>query len=619
MLEQSEIQGKYKQAIVKHCLDRYNTYMNHDVHKSLMNRIKLIDDAIDRNFKENEAFIAEVAPPVVERDYRDTSAFLEKYFENDPITSFRPIGATPKANADNIQSLVHCNYITTRFRDDCLAHMFDNLARYGTAICFSQFNANYNGVGLETAYSEGGLTPYPRLPITGKNAVVNFSIHPANYFQDATANSVGRGSFKGFIDQWYIADLFKYLNNDLYNQDELKKAIDECKKGQKEEFWFGNEHGGDNQCDIRDFTRASCNPLRLWTYLRIEGNEDDNTIYYVEILNRHIIRCHPNDLDYNIIPLETGVYYPRPKTWWGNSNLEMKMAFQNLKNWLINAKVEDVMKASDRIILARRGSGLDVADINNRHQYGGFVFTDTTEPLNNLMFPVNFQSSNQRDYDWLNREINQMIQESSPAVNLMNRYNEGGMNNNTLGAAQMQAGMGEIMLSFPMKKVASLLNRVSEINARLLIQFFGDVINIRTSPQQDPQQLMKKEFLGEWACENKSTIFVNEQRDKIDKANAINQIINWSASVMGQKFQAINLDPFLRDWIRAWAGQGADLNEYIAPMPPMMLPQGGPQVPGMMPPPQEGKGKLPPQVNTPPIPPPEPIPPAPTILPGAQQ
>jgi len=262
MLTQEEIQGKYRAVITKHCLDRFNTYMDHSVRKDLMTRCKLIDDAIDLRFKDNEAFIAEVAPPVIGKDYRETHSFLVKYFENDPITTIRAVGNTRKTNADNMQVLLHSNYAATRFREECLSWLFDNFSRYGTAVCFSQFNQNYNGCGLQTSYSESGPTPYARTPVLGKPAVVNYSIHPLNYFQDAMANSVGRNTMKGFIDQWYVADLFKYIGNPLYIQDNLREVIERCKKGQKEEFWYGNEHGGDQKNDIRDYTRAVCNPIR---------------------------------------------------------------------------------------------------------------------------------------------------------------------------------------------------------------------------------------------------------------------------------------------------------------------------------------------------------------------
>jgi hypothetical protein len=578
MLTQEQMQGKMRQAIIKHCLGRFTTYMGHQVRKDLENRCKLIDDAIDLRFPDNESFISELAPPVVGKDYRETNAFLTKYFENDPITTFLPAGSTSKQVAENAQTTVHNNYAITKYRDECLPLLFDNLARYGTSVCFSQFNLNYNGCGLQTSYSGNGDTPYPRVRVLGKPAVQNYSIHPLNYFQDATANSCGRNSLKGFIDQWYVADLFRYIDNPLYIQDSLKRVIESCKKGQRDEFWYGNEHGGGEKSDIRDYTRATFNPLRFWTYLRFEGNENDETTYYVEIVNKELIRCHPNDHDYNLIPLEVGVYFPRPDTWYGNSNPETKMAFQNLKNWLINAKVEDVMKASDRIILTRRGNGVDVADIDNRHQYGGFVFTDSQEDLSRLMYPLNFQSSNQRDYDWLNREINQMIQESSASVNLSNKYNEGGMNNQTLGAAQMQAGMGEVMLGWPMRCVGGFLNRISDNNIKLLTQYLGDTVTMRKSAMHEVENIAKKDIIGEFSYENKSTVFINEKSDRMDKANVINQLINWMGSIAGDQFKDINLDPFKRDFIKSWVGQGADLNEYKRVVQqPVNIPQQGQQ------------------------------------------
>ena len=80
-LSQADIQGKYLKTITTACLDRYNTYFEDDVaYKGLKNRCGVIDDAIDLRFRENEAFISEIAPPVVRKDYYETNAFLQKYF-----------------------------------------------------------------------------------------------------------------------------------------------------------------------------------------------------------------------------------------------------------------------------------------------------------------------------------------------------------------------------------------------------------------------------------------------------------------------------------------------------------------------------------------------------------
>ena len=582
-LSQADIQGKYLKTITTACLDRYNTYFEDDVaYKGLKNRCGVIDDAIDLRFRENEAFISEIAPPVVRKDYYETNAFLQKYFENDPVVHLENLGSTPKMNADNLQVLLNLNFKNTRYREECLLWQFDNLARYGSAVCFSQFDANYRGVGLQTSYNAGaGPTPYPRTPVTGKSAVVNYSIHPLNYFCDPRANSMTRKFYEGFIDQWYVADLFGYVNNPMYIQETLLQAIEACKKGHSEAFWYG---GVGNE--TKDHTRASANVIRMYTMLNFDGNETDRTVYYCELVANKLIRCHPNDTDFGVVPLQTGVYIPRPDVWWGNSSVDMKIPFQNLKNWLINAKVEDVMKASDRIILTRRGSGLDVADINNRHQFGGIVFYEGNESPQNLMYPVQFQSKNAQDFDWLNREINQMIQETSPVVNMQNKYNQGGMNNSTLGAAQMQASLGEVLYGYVMKNVGYLLERTTEVNAVLMLQNMGDSILLKKSPNAEPIDIAKHELLGEFCYKAKSTFFLNDKTERVDKANVINQILNWKATQQPD-FQSLTMAPFIKDFVRAWVGQSADLSEYIQ-VPEVQTPQ-----PGAVPPPNAGQPPAP--------------------------
>jgi hypothetical protein len=159
----------------------------------------------------------------------------------------------------------------------------------------------------------------------------------------------------------------------------------------------------------------------------------------------------------------------------------------------------------------------------------------------------------------------------------------------------MQAGLGEIMLGWPMKNVAGFLNRVGDKNVKIMLQFFGDQLQLRRSSMQNPQTFEKKDLMGMYVYENKSTIFVNEAKDRIDKANLLNQIINWKGSIAGQDFQIVNMPPIIKDFMRSWVGQGADLHEYIREVPPGMPPMAGSQMP-------QGSKPVPPQVNTSPAP-----------------
>ena len=608
MLQPQDILKNIK-TITRYCKDRYTTYYDSNCYKGLKARVQVIDDAIDLRFKQNEAFIAEIAPPVVRKDYLQTSAFLSKYFENDPLVTVDPIGNTSKDNADTLQVLLNCNFINTRFREEFICPCFDNQARYGTMVGFSQFNQNYRGVGLKTEYNgaTGAASPYPRNPTAGKMAVVNYPIHPLNYFQLANANNLGRNTFKGFIDEWYVFELIMLRGNEHYIQENIEKAIEAGKKDNREEHWYG----GRVESDVKaDYGRSTIHPIRLYTLLNFDENEADPTIYYVEIVGDTVIRCEPNDLDENIIPINTGFYYMRPDTWWGNGSTDTKIQFQNLNNWLFNSAVESTMKQMDRIILARRGSGLDVADINNRHVSGGFVFADTQDDLSKLMYPVQFNNPARPDLDWLNRELKQMIQDDNPVVNMTNKYNEGGLNNSTLGAAQMVANIGETLFVLPMKNTGYFIERVAEVNHIMLSQFLGDELMIRAQPTQDPKKIAKEKIIGEYVFKAKSTLLINEKSERINTANIINQFLNWGA-VQNPQMQAIiknvNMTVLIEDYLRAWIGWNKDVSRYFdaatamneimaPPAPPQTgAPGGAPPSPGGAPPSPGGKPPPPPQ------------------------
>jgi hypothetical protein len=590
MLSQTEIWTKYQKTIANKGLDLYIAYFESGVYKRFKIRCSLIDNAIDGKFPAQNAFIADVAPLVIRKHYNSTIAFLAKYFENDPLVTLRSLGATPQQNADIMQETLQSNYTATRFREKSLLPMFDNLARYGTAVAFSQFDDTYFGGGSVTiAAGPESPSPFMAVPREGKKVVLTKSIHPLNYFQDPFGNFQNDTAYKGFLDTWYVSDLFALIDNELYNKENVLEAIKACKNGLKDDYWYGGNEVGNskvngNYSETQDHSRATINPIRLWTTLNFDGNEADQTIYYLEFVHRKLIRCHPVDINKDLMPLQTGTYYPRPDIWMGNASLEFQMSYQNLKNWIIGSTIESTMKQMDRMILVRRGGGIDVADINNRHQMSGIVYYDGMDDPSKLMYPVQFQNTANRDIDWLNREINQEIQELSPVVNMQNKYNEGGMNNSTLGAAQMQAGIGETMFGFVMKNVSFFISRIGEVCADILQQNLGDMIPYRPSQMADEISISKQNILGEFLFSAASSYYINEKGERVDSANMITTTLNWQAT-QNPAFQQLNLVEMLKDWVRAWKGSGTDTAKYLSPqqqqqaqqMPQMPLPGMPPQ------------------------------------------
>ena len=577
MLSQEEIFTKYLRTITNKCMGWYQHYFESRVYKNFKARCSIIDSAIDGKFANQNSFVADVSPMIIRQDYNTSNAFLSKYFENDPLISLRSIGSTPQHNADVMTGILQNNFVVQNMRERTMLKLFDNLSRYGTTGAFVQFDEAYEAGGMMTVDAgPDAVSPYPTITGEGKKVAVVKSVHPLNIMMDPLANFQSDSQYIGFLDTWFVSDLFSLVEDENYFAENVKKAIESCKKGQSEEFWYG---GGDSE--TTDHSRAMIHPLRMWTTLGFDGNEQDNTIYYCEFVHNHLIRCHPAGVTKYTIPLQTGVYYPRPDMWMGNSNLEFKMAYQNLKNWLIGATIESTMKQMDRMILVRRGSGVNVADINARHQMGGIVYYDGMDDPSKLMYPVQFQNTARQDTEWLNREVNQMIQELSPVVNMQNKYNEGGLNNSTLGAAQMQAGLGEVLFNFPMKCVSYFLQRIGTVCTITLQNNLGDTIPFRPSASQDEKMVAKRAILGEYVYSTESTYYTNEKGERIDTANMITTAINWMAT-QNPAFQGLNLNAMLRDWVRSWKGTGTDIDKYLSAQQ-QAVPQ--PAVPGMAPPP----------------------------------
>jgi hypothetical protein len=565
VLDEQEIWGNedVKDAITKRCMSLCDSYFASDLYKRFKMRVTIIDNAIDGKFAAQNSFIADVAPLVIRKDYNATLAFMHKYFENDPIITLKSIGGTPQVNADIAQSLIQGNFEKTRFREKTWLPILDNLARYGTAVAYIVYDQSYGSGGTEVIPVSGWTSPFEEVDQGGSDAVVVKSIHPLNFFQDPCGNFQSETTYKGFYDTWTVADLYQLLDEEyegIYNGNMVKEAIESCKRGAQAEHWYSGVSG--NSDKVIEDSSLQIHPIRMYTMLNIKGNENDSRLYYVEIVHGKMIRCHATNYTMDTLPLQTGTYYPRPDMWMGNASLEFKMGYQNLKNWLIGTTIESTMKASDRMMLVRRGGGVDVADINNRHQNGGVVFYDGMEEPDKLIYQVQAQNAARQDVEWLNREINQEIQELSPVVNMQNKYNEGGMNNNTLGAAQMQAGIGETLYGFVMANISFFVSRIGEAVVSMMQHNFGDMIPYKESPAASEIMVSKAAILGKYKYIAYSSYYINERGERTDSANIITMALNWLGTG-NQAFSQLNINEFLKDWLKAWKGSGSDIDKYL--------------------------------------------------------
>ena len=324
--------------------------------------------------------------------------------------------------------------------------------------------------------------------------------------------------------------------------------------GLQDEEWYG----GNGLAEARDYSKATVNVSRMWAKLPFEGNEDDPTEYYIEFINDIIIRIQESELD--IRPIKTGCLISRPDVWYGNTDIENVIPHQNTSNWLMNTQIESQMRLMDRILLVRKGS-LDIPSLNSRHQTGGVVFYDGQfdDPAK-LMYQVQARDNGLNGLDWINRELKQSIQESSPIVNMQNKYNEGGLNNSTLGAAQMMAGIGEVLQADMMKNFSYVLEHIAIVSGEILAEMLDDQIPVQLGNGQY-ETIEKYQMLGDFEGKVETSMKMNQMIDFTNKSNKLTQILNWIGTGRPE-FQEINLRKVLRDVMKSGIGEYDNIDEY---------------------------------------------------------
>lgn len=551
----------FKKTITGYCIDRIDGYyMDEQAFKALKSRIQTMDDMVDLKFKESETFIAEIAVPVIRTSVLQLQAFTRKYFENDPLVTVRATGNTTDQSAEWVQHILNRNFVNTRFRNRCFDTNILYGARYGVYVNYSQFERDVDASGYQTAYDANDPLKYVRKKIEGRTQVANYPIHPLNYFQDPQALRWYGSCFRGFIDEWSLSSLRQCVENENYIRENVVEILDGHKKEVADDHFYSGRNAG-GKAEVGDSSRRAVNVSRMWTTLCFDGNEDDPTVYYIEICDKKIIRIQENPLDYNVIPITVGTYIDRPNTWWGNTPPESNITQQNLANYLVNTQVESAMKAMDRVVLYRAGGGLDVADMNNRHSTGGYVPVTGIDPLDKLMHQMPVQNTSNQSTEYLMREIRQQVQENSPIVNLQNRYNAGGMNNDTLGAAQMIAGIGEILQGDMMKRFGNGIEELANVNGVLFQQFLGENVEVRAKSGREVHRLTKRDVIGNYEYSVESSAGIDEMKELQKASNMLTQALNF-AKINPESVAGIRFEEFVQDWIKAGFGKYGDTDKY---------------------------------------------------------
>lgn len=539
---------KYEKAIFEYVSSRKETYFKSDCYKRLRNRYSQLNDMIDlrahagRGDNKNN-WKSKIVFPLVRQQFLIRKAFTKANFRNDPLISVSPAGNTPIENAINVQDVLNLNLKNTKFRARAFNRIIDTTSRCGAGVAVTKFSSDVKSV-KKTAKTPFGYERVER-QVSKKNALNNYC-HPLNYFQNAEVSEPDESDFRGWIERTRLDQLVAEVKKDqsLYIKRNLEDVIRKAQTGLVEDKNY--YHIVQNQ----DWNAVGVDIDHGYYTLNIRGNEDDDTIYYLQWAGDKIIRIQENPFDEDIVPISIFRYDIRPEYWWGNVDIENQIPAENFLNLVLGMKADNAIRNLEQYIFYDKEK-IHPADIMNRRKAGGWIGVDLPSgtSLSSLIYGYQGRDISGQDVDYIVREMKEVSQRMAPQPDLQRPAAQGGLQNKTLGAAQMIQEQGNILEADMLEQFSQGLISMGEANVVMLQQFLGDRFAVRPDIKQAQRILSKGDILGQYSYEVESSLSKNKIGEAMRLSNVITAIQNFKGTG-DPAFANIDVTKIVREWLR---------------------------------------------------------------------
>ena len=540
-----------EKAVSTYLMDKVEMYESSDCKKKLRARYNKLTATTNMNYGNNSRnnssnqFVSKLAFPVVMEMYRMWRAMIKRNFRGEPLITLQPVDETPIENAIKAQNALTLNLKATGFREsrsgwDLVA---DDLARIGCAVTCSQFEHRQKNI-LRTVNTEFGIQQINQ-PENRKN-VWNYRVHMLNYGQDPLIADPEFSSFKFVIEDIPLSKIItQYQKNpELY----VKKNIESIIKDSKAEMYKDNYFYRDDK-SLNDYTKSGVNRRKFFAQICINGNQDDDTKYYVEMIGDRIVRIQKNWLDYDEDFFTVFTMRNRSDYWWGNAPCEDVIPHENWMHMVMNLSADNVLKSMEKYIFYFKDA-LDPSDINARHSSGGWIPVSRKDAmqLQNVIYDMAPRPTDLTNLDYITREVKESAQKQSPKPDFLRSGNKGGLANNTATAAGMLGEMSDLMESDCMEVVATGLSRLGKLNIIQLQQHLGSQFLHRPNPKLPPELVYKRDILGDFWYSVMSSLHKNTIQEAIRLQNAATQMENFK-NTGNPEFQNLNIGAVVRKWV----------------------------------------------------------------------
>jgi hypothetical protein len=564
---------KHEKVILDYCRTRIDDYHGSKCYSILKNRCKRLDNSIDlKSGKEKNQWNSRIQIPYGHESYVMTAATLTRNFNPDPLISVEPMGDTPYENAQDATETLSQNQRSTHFRDRAFRDLKKMVTRYGSAPVVSYFEHRPQKT-KRTAWGPMGFEQFPT--VVQRQNVYHDVLHPLNYFQDHDYADPEASDFQGWLQRWYVSKLMGLVkgNEDVYIKSNLKAALAQIKDGIL-------EHPKYHTVNPQDFHHFMVDVEHIFTKLNFEGNEDDDTTYYLEIVGDKIIRFQDNPHDFDIKPVEIVGLDRRLEYWWSNTPVEKTFSIENYANITMNMLADSIWRANQSWKIYPQGK-IDPATLNDRHKNGGWVGID---PAIFREFKVPFhhvqhQELSPQAIQYMMGEAKEALQRTQSKPDVQREGVQGGPQNNTATAYQGMQAEADMLQYDYLSEFASGLKGIGRHTIIMLQQRLNDWFSIRPNPKEAARELHKSNILGEFAYQVKTSLTKNTVTELMKYQNALTWVINMQGTGHPD-FQRVNVPVLFKQVLQKF-DLDTDMDELYPEQPAAQMPGQGMGQPGI--------------------------------------
>jgi len=516
---------------------RAEAYYTSDCYTILDKRMKELQSSNDLKpsaLRRNE-WMSHMVFPIVKERVLLRRAIVSANYRAPEIFAMSPVGSTPFENASNAELVLNLNMSHTFFRQRCLKPSIDTAAKFGSAVVFTYWKQS-SKYHLKTVYNPA-LGTYARKETKDHHEnSFNEQIGLRDYFQNPEIASPDESDFQGHYKRMHISDLYGLLEDESYIKENLLKVIADAKRGVSTQ-----NHNRDT-----DNKQWGLDMLHYEGTINIKGNEEDATLYWVEMVGSTIIKLGVDNYDEDMRSYTVLNFDKRHNFWWGNSDSEYVVAHENYLNTTLGMTLDNAMRSMMQYVFFQKDA-IQTSDVNNRFRNNGFIPVDSKNiPLSQLIQAFQPGQLNLSSLEYSVNAVNESLQRMSTKVDLSRQANAGGLNNKTATAANIIAGQSDVLEADILENFDFGVCDIGRKNVILLQQFLSMLFYIRPNPRELEKQLEKFMILGDFQYIVNSTMQKNKQNEMVRLQNLLTWWLNVSENPALAQAGA-NILPIVKD------------------------------------------------------------------------